>query len=109
MSGRIAVLAAGVEERAKEALEDFASEVEDYAKENAPWNDITGAAREGLTASVSEEGTTLYLELYHTVDHGVWLEVIQSGRFAIIMPTLEAYSSEIFDTVGAHTLGEDEE
>lgn len=84
--------------------DDFAaaaSEVEDYAQSNAPWEDRTGAAREGLTVTVDRQGDEIVLELAHSVDYGQWLETIQAGRFAIIMPTLEALAPRIFASVGA--------
>lgn len=89
--------AVDIEEVAEEVLEDIASDVEAYAQANAPWNDITGDAREGLTADVFRDGTAVVLQLYHTVDYGVWLETIQAGRFAIIMPTLEHFSGEVME------------
>jgi hypothetical protein len=68
----------------------FAAQVEDYAKTNAPWNDRTGDAREGLTA-VGEQRLVRYtITLYHTADYGIWLEVRWDGKYAIILPTLEA-------------------
>jgi hypothetical protein len=93
-----------------EAVEQGAMELEMYAKFNAPWADRTGEARNGLTASVYEEGGEIVLELAHSVDYGIWLELIQDGRFAIIMPTLEALGPRIIrdaggrvmDTGGAH-------
>ena len=105
MTGRLAILSEGVEDRAKSELEHWADQVESYAQQNAPWDDRSGAARQGLVAEVTEEGNTLYLELAHTVDYGQWLEVIQSGRFAIIMPTLETFAGDIFDDVGAQAIG----
>ena len=77
--------------RAADALDELEAEIEGYARDNAPWTDRTGAARAGLTAQGSHSGVELELTLAHTVDYGLWLEVIQSGRFAIIMPTLEHY------------------
>lgn len=72
-----------------EALEKLASGVEDAARGNARWDDRTGDARDGLTANVTNENGLITLTLYHTVEYGLWLEVIQSGAFATIMPTLE--------------------
>lgn len=63
-----------------------------YAKANAPWTDRTGDARRGLNVSVDGDGNTITMQLFHTVDYGLWLEVIQNGAFAIIMPTLEGYA-----------------
>jgi hypothetical protein len=96
-----------VKEEAREIMEDIAKEVEGYAKQNAPWTDRTGAARQGLTAEVSEHGDDIVLELYHTVDYGVWLETIQAGAYAIIMPTLEYFSRETMDRLHATETGFD--
>ena len=87
--------------RAQEAMEAGAMRAQEYAKSNAPWADRTGEARNGLTAEVYEEAGEIVLELYHTADHGYWLELIQDGRFAIIMPTLEALGPEILREAGA--------
>lgn len=86
-------------------LRDAAGAVRDYAQANAPWNDRSGLARSGLDTDVYEESGTVNLVLFHTVDYGLWLEVIQSGRFAIIMPTLEALAPEIFKSVNADMTG----
>lgn len=94
-------LGVGASERAVDAMLDIAPEVLEAAQYNAPWSDRTGTARAGLEVDVYEEGDSIWLELYHTVDYGLWLEVIQNGRFATIMPTLEAYASEIFAAAGA--------
>ena len=84
-----------------EALEQGKAEVEAYAKSSAPWADRSGAARNGLQASVYTEDGELVLELAHTVDYGYWLEVIQEGRYAVIMPTLEALGPRIVRDAGA--------
>lgn len=85
----------------EEVFLNSANEVLSYAKANAPWTDRTGNARSGLDVSVDDNGGEISLQLYHTVDHGLWLELIQNGRFAIIMPTLQKYAPEIFRKVGA--------
>jgi hypothetical protein len=36
------------------------------------------------------------LFLYHTVEYGLWLETIQNGRFATLMPTLEQNANRVF-------------
>jgi len=77
----------------------FAPGVEDRARSNAIWEDRTGDARAGLTAEASEQGGVIYLELAHTVDYGQWLEVIQNGRFAVIMQTLEEEATPLFAAV----------
>lgn len=74
---------------------------EQYAKVNAPWEDQTGNARNGLTARYTRSGKTHRLTLFHRVNYGIWLEVRFSGRYAIIMPTLKAIRGELLQVVAA--------
>lgn len=97
----VGYMAASVAMNVAEAMEEGRARLEDHARSNAPWSDITGAARNGLTARVYMEGGEVVLELAHSVDYGRWLELIQEGRFAIIMPTLEALGPEILKDAGA--------
>jgi hypothetical protein len=70
--------------------------VQDYARTNAPWTDRTGNARNGLFAEYQGPGSAGLLggndrhtiRLYHTMPYGIWLEVIQAGKYAIIFPTV---------------------
>lgn len=107
MTGQIAFLESSSFGAARLVMEAKADEVLSYAQDNAPWSDRTGAAREGLDVDVSSQGNQIFLELFHTVEHGQWLEVIQNGRYAIIMPTLEVFAAEIFEAAGAAFLGEE--
>lgn len=74
---------------------DVASEALEFAKEQASWEDRTGDAREGLDVDVDSSLGEIVLTMFHTVEYGQWLETIQNGRFAVIMPTLELYGPEI--------------
>lgn len=65
-----------------------------YARPNAPWNDVTGAARQGLHAEVIAEDRNYMAALVHGVDYGIWLEVRWNGRYAIILPTQEIFASK---------------
>jgi hypothetical protein len=67
-----------------------APDVESYMKTEAPWTDQTGNARSGLFARAFKEGSTVGIDLSHSVAYGIWLEVRFSGRYAIIEPTIEA-------------------
>lgn len=91
----------GLGEAVQDALLTEAANMEQYAQDNAPWTDRTGEARAGLTAEVDHDRGNVYVSLFHTVEYGQWLEVIQNGQFAIIMPTLEQFANEVFDRVGA--------
>lgn len=95
-------LAASAADNVAQAMEQGKGEVEAYAQANAPWSDRTGAARAGLNATVYMEGGEVVLELAHGVEYGYWLEVIQEGAYAIIMPTLEALGPQIIADAGGH-------
>lgn len=87
-----------------DAMEMGALEVEAHARATAPWSDRTGAARDGLVASVYNDFGEIVLELAHSVDYGIWLELIQGGRFAVIMPTLEALGPQIIRDAGGRVM-----
>jgi len=80
---------------AQEAFEDAGDELVTAAKRDATWSDRTGMARAGIEVGVVNDNGIIVLTLAHTVEYGLWLEVIQNGRFAVIMPTLERYASKI--------------
>ena len=65
-------------------------EAVNFAKLNAPWTDRTTNARNGLHAQVGspDQGKSFELILAHSVFYGIYLESRFSGRFAIIMPTI---------------------
>lgn len=90
----LAGASAEVYEQAEELMLRIAKDVLEYAKANAPWEDRTGDARRGLDVAVDGDGDSIFLQLYHTVDYGLWLEVIQGGSYAIIMPTLQDYAMQ---------------
>lgn len=73
----------------------LAKHMEADMKQNAPWKDKTGKAREALTAKAYYSDTTrweLVIEVfYDNVPYGYWLEVIQRGKYSIIGPTLAKY------------------
>lgn len=85
------------DEVALEAFQEAQNEVADTARGLAPWEDRTGDARAGLTALAVNDHGDVVLTLFHTVEYGLWLEVIQNGRFASIMPTLEREAPGIID------------
>ena len=76
---------------------EFAEKLQEYAQSNAPWEDRTGDARAGLTAEVEADQDLCEIRLSHTVDYGIWLEIRWGGRYAIIIPTIEAVGPEIYD------------
>lgn len=68
-------------------------------KQNAPWNDQTGNARQGLAARSGPQGQGAYIVLYHQVPYGVYLETRYSGRYQIITPTMLGEGVELMKTL----------
>lgn len=68
-------------------------------RDNAPWTDRTGNARNGLKAEHQKQEMRWHqLTLSHSVPYGIWLEVRWSGRYAILNPTLEKIGPELMRT-----------
>lgn len=77
----------------------FAAKIESYAKQNARWTDRTGNARQGLTTSVVKTASAVTLILFHSMSYGIWLEVANAGKYAVILRSLEAHYSAYFSAI----------
>lgn len=76
----------------RRVAEARALDMENWAKANAPWQDRTGNARAGLNAVVKQSpGVIAEIVMSHGVDYGVWLEIANGGRFAIIAKTIDTF------------------
>lgn len=73
---------------------DFA---EGHMRRNAPWTDRTSNARNGLFAQAFTSEDQYAIVVYHTMPYGIWLEVRFSGRYAIILPTVETVGPRLMD------------
>lgn len=69
-----------------------------FARVRAPWTDRTGVARSGLFAIPQSRGGHHEITLSHSAEYGIWLEIANSGKYQIIMPTIRA--------TGSHLMGE---
>jgi len=78
----------------------IATQMQDSAKANAPWEDRTGNARSGLfgTSEVdyANKIVTIYLSHSASLDYGIWLELcgengLGAGKYAIVMQTMQAH------------------
>ena len=97
------------------ALSYEAQNCETFMKQNAPWTDRTGNARQGLkavaynftrdsgtraaTGQFQKAGTIMGIVLFHQVPYGIYLEASHGLRFRIIVPTINARSPEVMQTV----------
>lgn len=69
--------------------------LQSYMRDNAPWTDRTGHARQRLTATASKVSKGYQIALTQGVDYGVFLELAHEKRFAIIQPTITAKGPEV--------------
>lgn len=99
LTGNIPAAAAILVGALEETALHYAVEIQNHAQNNAPWEDRTGDARDGLDVTVENNGKFIDIILAHSVDYGQWLETIQHGKFAIIMPTLEYFAPEILKNI----------
>lgn len=87
--------------RSQAALQMYAEtaalKLQNDARDNAPWTDRTGHARQRLTGTSLVVANGYKLRLAHGVDYGIWLELAHEKRFAIIQPTILADSGEIME------------
>jgi hypothetical protein len=81
------------------AIQALAGPAESDMKTNAPWRDRTSAARNSLNARAeirnTPTATSVSLRLAHGVQYGVWLELKNAGRYAIVRPTAAFYRSRV--------------
>ena len=63
--------------------------LEAEAKTNAPWIDRTSNARQGLRGGAEFEGSDIVIYVAHTMTYGIYLELCNAGKYAILKPTIE--------------------
>lgn len=89
------------ETKAQIAIKMFANEgakkFQNYAKMNRPWTDRTGHARQRLIGWVETLAYKTRIYIGHGVDYGIYLELCNERRFAILQPTVNACSKEVLD------------
>ena len=81
-------------------LEMWSAKIEAEMKQDALWKDRTGNARQSLAsfAFTMPDGTPV-LVAKQQMEYGLWLEIGNGGRYAIVMPTLEFYYGQVMDSV----------
>lgn len=82
---------------ALQALGDhYAGKMEGEAKDNKPWKNRTGHAQQGLFGEAKAVNALLKVRLAHSVDYGVYLELANSGKYAILQPTVQKNAPQFF-------------
>lgn len=96
LSGNLQTLGARTKNRMVATARYVAPQIQSDMRENAPWQDQTGNARNGLFATVQTSKNEVAIVLYHSVPYGIWLELRWSGKYAIITPSLAKWGPKFF-------------
>lgn len=79
--------------------QSYAPQIEAWMKQNAIWTDRTGNARQTLASEVEEMVNQVTIAFGHGVAYGKWLELANSGRYAIVSPALDYFAPKIWADV----------
>lgn len=71
--------------------------MESYAKTNARWTDRTGNARQRLKGSTRWDEKALIAAISHNVDYGMWLELCNEKKYAILEEALNSQAQSLLD------------
>ena len=74
--------------------DSVAKKMESYAKQNRKWQDRTDSARQRLTGSWERYSNGTKVAISHGVDYGVYLELCNEKRYAILKETVDKISPE---------------
>ena len=83
-------------------IRDYATEIESWMKQNAPWTDRTGNARKELFADVRTlADNTILLLISHgeNISYSTFLELANGGQYSIIGPALDFHTPIIFNEI----------
>ena len=76
-----------------------AKRLESHMKQNRPWTDRTGLAKQRLNTSVSTiNKNAIRITLAHGVEYGIWLELANNENYAIIKPTMMLEGPKTFES-----------
>jgi hypothetical protein len=93
-------------ERVRAGLVDLAgshgARVESNSKQNARWQDRTGAARAGIGHQVSTTSDAIEIVVFHSVSYGVFLETGTSKmpRYGVMVEEAEKTAAELAADAG---------
>lgn len=81
-------------------MEYWDSRMESHMKVSATWTDRTGNARSGLRAVAGHAPLrSHWIDVFHSVPYGIWLEVRFAGRYSIVIPTLITHGPRVMKTL----------
>lgn len=93
---------AAIQKGVKAIAQKWQPEIENWMKLNASWTDRTGNARQSLYTEVETQAKEMVtIILSHGVEYGIYLELKNAGRYAIIGPALDEFAPKVWADVVA--------
>lgn len=78
--------------------ENIAANMEAWAKNNAPWTDQTGDARDFIKQTVKwTNADILMVSLSHNVNYGIYLELCNEGKYAILEKAIAEFGPKFME------------
>jgi hypothetical protein len=74
------------------------AEREKTMSDRQPWKDYTKQARDGIVGQAYKDDNAMGIRLMHTTNYGVYLELANDGKYAILRPTLHQIAPAIMET-----------
>lgn len=96
---RLSSLEEYVGDKVEKVGNGYAYKMETYAKENAPWHDRTGNARRTLTGFCERDKNDFKIGVMGMMTYSPKLELWYGGKYAILLPTVDKFSFDIFSSV----------
>ena len=100
MAGRVVALGANAERETEALYGRVSLEGQQFAQINAPWTNRTGMARATLQGTAEGSGFSGVMTLAHGMDYGVWLELANQGRYAILPDALQHMAQVLEEGLG---------
>lgn len=91
-----------IKKGADEAADQLKDEMVSWMQTNHPWENDTGDAEKGLKGAVVKDDTRTVIWIGHGVPYGIWLELMQNGRFAVLQPTILRFGVQFGARIAAH-------
>jgi len=92
--------AAAIERGIFAIAQRWAPEIESWMKSNASWIDRSSNARQGLYAKPEHfVGEMVEIIMAHGVEYGIYLELSNAGRFAIVNPGIDRFGPLVWQDV----------
>lgn len=73
--------------------------IQEYAQANAPWTDRTGDARQRLKYNSEVNDNGLTISIFHQMEYGIYLELCNNEKYAILKNSRDAMLPEFLDAV----------